>query len=295
MNTESQNIEFKESWRDEYQKWICGFANAQGGTLYIGLCDNGEVCGVQDVKKSMEDIPNKVRDMMGILVDVNLKEKDGKQYLEIVTEAYPYPISFRGKYYQRSGATNQELKGAALDRFMLRKQGKTWDGVPVPYLKAEDLDNATFDLFRKYAKRSGRMEDEDLMDNNHGLLEKLRLYEGSYLKRAAALLFHPDPEKYVTGAFVKVGFFREGMDLVYQDEVHGNLFQQIVKLMDLLCTKYMKAIITYEGIQRIETLPMPREALREALLNACINKDLIVFTSEYALQPGYCQYVLPCR
>ena len=98
---------------------------------------------------------------------------------------------------------------------MLRKQGKTWDGVPVPYLKAEDLDNATFDLFRKYAKRSGRMEEADLMDDNRGLLEKLRLYEGSYLKRAAALLFHPDPEQYVTGAFVKVGFFREGMDLVY--------------------------------------------------------------------------------
>lgn len=273
MRTESHNIEFKESWRDEYQKWICGFANAQGGTLYIGVRDNGEVCGVPDVKKLMEDIPNKVCDMMGILVEVNLKGLDGKQYLEIVTDAYPYPISFQGKYYQRSGATNQELKGAALDRFMLRKQGKTWDDVPVPYLKAEDLDNATFDLFRKYAKRSGRMEDADLMDDNHGLLEKLRLYEGSYLKRAAALLFHPDPEKYVTGAFVKVGFFREGMDLVYQDEVHGNLFQQIVKLMDLLCTKYMKAIITYEGIQRVETLPMPREALREALLNACINKD----------------------
>ena len=217
--TESQNIEFKESWRDEYQKWICGFANAQGGILYVGVKDNSEVCGIQDAKKLMEDIPNKVRDMMGILVEVNLKEKDEKQYLEIVTDAYPYPISFRGKYYQRSGATNQELKGAALDRFMLRKQGKTWDGVPVPYLKAEDLDNATFDLFRKYAKRSGRMEEADLMDDNHGLLEKLRLYEGNYLKRAAALLFHPDPEQYVTGAFVKVGFFREGMDLVYQDEV----------------------------------------------------------------------------
>ena len=37
MPTESQNIEFKESWRDEYQKWICGFANAQGGVLYIGI------------------------------------------------------------------------------------------------------------------------------------------------------------------------------------------------------------------------------------------------------------------
>lgn len=273
MNTESQNIEFKESWRDDYLKWICGFVNAQGGVLYIGIKDDGEVCGVHDAKKLMEDIPNKVRDMLGILVDVNLKEKDDKQYIEIITEAYPYPISFRGKYYQRSGATNQELKDAALDRFMLRKQGKTWDGVPVPYLKEEELDNATFDLFRKYAKRSGRMEEVDLMDDNHGLLEKLRLYEGNYLKRAAALLFHPDPERYVTGAFVKAGFFREGMDLVYQDEVHGNLFQQIAKLMDLLCTKYMKAVITYEGIQRIETLPIPREALREALLNACINKD----------------------
>lgn len=133
--------------------------------------------------------------------------------------------------------------------------------MPVPYLKVEDLDNATFDLFRKYTKRSGRMDDADLMDDNHGLLEKLRLYEGDYLKRAAALLFHTDPERYVTGAFVKVGFFREEMDLVYQDEVHGNLFQQIIKLMDLLCTKYMKAIITYEGIHRIETLPMPRKAL----------------------------------
>lgn len=273
MNTESQNIEFKESWRDDYLKWICGFANAQGGILYIGIKDNGDICGVQDAQKLMEDIPNKVRDMLGILVDVNKKEKEDKVYLEIVTEAYPYPISYRGKYYQRSGATNQELKSASLDRFMLRKQGKTWDGVPVPYLNEKDLDNATFDLFRKYAKRSGRMEEADLMDDNHGLLEKLRLYEGDYLKRAAALLFHPDPERYVTGAFVKIGFFREGMDLVYQDEVHGNLFQQIMKLMDLLCTKYMKAIITYEGIQRVETLPVPREALREALLNACINKD----------------------
>ena len=273
MLTESQNIEFKENWRDEYQKWICGFANAQGGVLYIGLRDNGEVCGIQDVHKLMEDIPNKVRDMMGILVNVNMKEEDGIPYLEIVTEAYPYPISFRGKYYQRSGATNQELKGAALDRFMLRRQGKTWDGVPVPYLKTEELDNITFDLFRKYAKRSGRMDEADLMDDNHGLLEKLRLYEGSYLKRAVALLFHPDPEMYVTGAFIKVGFFREDMDLVYQDEIHGNLFQQVINVMDLLCTKYLKAIITYEGIQRTETLPIPREALREALLNACINKD----------------------
>ena len=51
---ENQNIEFKESWRDEYLKWICGFANAQGGKMYIGVRDNGEVCGVADGKQWME-------------------------------------------------------------------------------------------------------------------------------------------------------------------------------------------------------------------------------------------------
>lgn len=106
-----------------------------------------EVCGVHDAKKLMEDIPNKVRDMLGILVDVNLKEKDDKQYIEIITKAYPYPISFRGKYYQRSGTTSQDLKGAELCRFILCYQGKTWDGVPVPYLKEEELDNARLICF----------------------------------------------------------------------------------------------------------------------------------------------------
>lgn len=66
---ESQNVEYKESWRDEYIKWICGFANAQGGTIYIGVKDSKEICGVPDAKKLMEDIPNKVRDLLGIIVD----------------------------------------------------------------------------------------------------------------------------------------------------------------------------------------------------------------------------------
>ena len=75
---ESQNIEWKESWRDEYLKWICGFANAQGGKIYIGCNDDGEIVGVSDSKKLLEDIPNKVTQSLGIVVDVNLLKKDGK-------------------------------------------------------------------------------------------------------------------------------------------------------------------------------------------------------------------------
>lgn len=60
---ENQNIEWKSSWRDEYLKWICGFANANGGSLEIGKDDNGNLVGLDDAKKLMEDLPNKIRDI----------------------------------------------------------------------------------------------------------------------------------------------------------------------------------------------------------------------------------------
>ena len=80
---ESQNVEYKQSWKDEYLKWICGFANAQGGTLYIGIDDNGNVCDLKDAKKLMEDIPNKIVNHLGIVSDVDLLSKEGKDYIQI--------------------------------------------------------------------------------------------------------------------------------------------------------------------------------------------------------------------
>lgn len=87
------------------------------------------------------------------------------------------------------------------------------------------------------------------------------------------MLFHPNPEKFITGAYVKIGYFQREADLVFQDEVHGNLIEQVEKTIELLFTKYIKAIISYEGIHRVETYEYPKEAVREALLNAIAHKD----------------------
>ena len=133
---ESQHIEWKESWRDEYLKWISGFANAEGGVLVIGRNDKGKTVGVPDARKLLVDLPNKVRDVLGILVKVNLRREAGKEMIEIVVEPYPYPVSYKGEYHVRSGSTKQELKGAALDQFLLKKRGLHWDGVPVPHVAA---------------------------------------------------------------------------------------------------------------------------------------------------------------
>lgn len=270
---EKQNIEFKESWRDEYLKWLCGFANAQGGTLYIGVNDKADVVGIENARKLLEDIPNKVRDALGIMVDVNLLEADGKNYLQIQVEPYKNPVSYKGEFHYRSGSTKQELKGNALTTFLLKKMGLTWDSITEPRAKIEDLDHAAFELFRKKARKAGRLDEADINLSDTELLEKLRLIENGEIKRGAILLFHKDPERYVTGAYVKVGYFNNDADILFQDEVHGNLFEQIDKLMEVIFFKYMKAFIRYEGIQRIEEFCVPKAAMREALLNAIIHKN----------------------
>ena len=271
---ENQNTEYKESWRNEYIKWICGFANATGGKMYIGIDDKGNLKGISDAKKLSEDLPNKVKDILGILVDVNIQSDGGKDYLEIVTDAYPYPVNYKGSYYYRSGATNQELKGSALDKFLLRKQGLKWDGTPEPYTKLKDLSDNAFNLFKERASETERFDENIQEDSNEDILEKLNLIapDGN-LKKAAVLLFHPKPDKLFTGASSKIGFFRSDDDLAFQDEVKGSLIEQAEKVIDLLLTKYLKAQITYDGLQRKESFPVPPAALREAVLNAIVHKD----------------------
>ena len=273
---ESQHTEWKASWRDDWLRWVSGFANAEGGVLVIGRNDEGKAVGVADAERLLVELPNKIRDLLGVVAEVNLRRVRGHDTVEIVTPAYPNPISYRGHYYQRSGSTLQELKGAALDRFLLRRYGRTWDGSPLPGVAPADLSSAAIKVFRDLAARSGRLDAAALAESDAGLLDKLKLREGRYLKRAAVLLFHPDPLRFITGAFVKLGFFRTESDLVYHDEIVGDLFTQSRQTQDLLFTKYLKAAVGYEGSLRVERFPVPREAMREALLNALVHRDYAV-------------------
>ena len=149
---EQQNIEYKESWHEVYLKWVCGFANAFGGVIYNGKDDNGNVVGLENYKRLMDDIPNKIRNAMGITVEVNLHEEAGKHFIGIITHPYSVPISLRGRYYYRSGSTKQELTGASLNEFLLKKSGKTWDDVIEPRATFNDIDESTFSTFLKISE-----------------------------------------------------------------------------------------------------------------------------------------------
>lgn len=272
---EHQSIEWKESWQDEYLKWICGYANAYGGTIYIGTDDDGNVVGIDNARDLLERIPNKITDTMGIIVDVNLLYKGELEYLQIIVDKYPSLISFRGKYYYRSGSTMREITGKELERALLKTQGRTWDGVPLPKLSVSDLKQDAIQLFKDKAVKRGRLTKEEVSVEDTILMDNLHLIdEDGYLIRAAMLAFYKDPEKWVTGSYIKIGYFgKSDSDLVYQDEVHGPLIEQVDKTVDLVYTKYMKALIDYEGVQRIEQFMFHKDAFREILLNAIVHKD----------------------
>ena len=265
---ESQTVEYKETWRDEYLKWICGFANAQGGKMYIGINDKGEPVGVENIKKLLEDIPNKVRDKLGIIVDVDRHTKNKVAYLEITVSPSSFPINYNGEYHYRTGSTKQLLTGAALSEFIMRKTGVRWEDVTVDDISVDDLDDESFKIFRREALKSMRMTREELNVSNAELLDKLHLTVNGKLKRSAVLLFHNDPEFIQTGSFVMIGKFGDDTGIQYQDTIKGSLINAADKVIDLIYLKYLKAKITYEHDVRIETYPFSREAVREAVYNA---------------------------
>lgn len=269
--SESQNIEYKESWNDEYLKWVCGFANAQGGKIYIGLDDSGNVIGLKNVKKLMESIPNKIKDTLGIMADVNKKTKSKKEYIEIVVRPSSYPVNYDGEYHYRSGATKQQLRGAALTEFLMEKTGRHWEAVPVDRISIDDLDDQSFKIFRREAQKRGRMSADDLDVSNAELLDRLNLLVDGRLTRAAVLLFYDHPERVFTGSHIKVGRFGDGSDLQYQDDIDGSVIRIADRAIDLIYEKYLKAAISYEHDRRVETYPFPREGVREAIYNALVH------------------------
>jgi ATP-dependent DNA helicase RecG len=194
--SESQNIEWKRSWHEDYLKWVCGFANAFGGTICIGKNDVGEVVHVENYAKLLEDIPNRIRNSMGIICDINLHEESDKKWIELKVNPYSVPVSLRGRYYYRSGSTKMELTGVELNEFLLKKAGKTWDDVVEQGATLADIDTESIHRFIEDSKDQGRLPDTSGLTTLQ-ILNKLRLVEDNKLKRAALILFGKDPGRFL--------------------------------------------------------------------------------------------------
>ena len=270
---ESQSVEFKESWRDENLKSLCAFANTEGGRLVVGVDNDGNTVGIKNSKKLLEDLPNKINDILGIVPDIKLSRKQNKEIITIKVDYSYAPVSYHGRFYIRSGSTNQELKGKELTKFMLSKSGKDWEEYIEASSSNDDINLETVEMFKRIAaKRLSLIKQEK---DHHALLEKLNLIENGKLRRAGILLFGKNPKKYFTGAYIKVGKFLSDTDVISSDDILGNLFEQLEKTLELLKSKYLVSVIGYKGLYRNETLEYPEEALREAVTNAVVHRDYV--------------------
>mgnify|MGYP005795669293 FL=1 len=266
---ENQDVEFKKIWKDEWLEWICGFANTTGGLLYIGVDDKGKVVGLGNTAQNLLDkLPGKIKDSLGILTEVKLEKENDLEYISIKIDKYPIPISYHGKFYLRSGRSNHEATSSEYDRLLLERFGKTWDDMQVPNVNVEELDSNAIERFKKLAVENKRLSPDEVKIDNKGLLENLKLYDDGHLTTSTILLFHNDPEKWIPGAYTRIAFFgKDDADLRYQDEVHGSLMFQAEEIVRILYAKYLKAYVSFNGMQRVDEYIIPETAAREIIYN----------------------------
>jgi len=267
-NKESQTVEYKQNWRNDCLKAVSAFANSDGGVLIIGLDDRGNPTGLKNAKKLLEDIPNTIRNKLGIIPSVELDKKD---IIKVTVAPSSVPISYNGKYYLRSGSTVQELQGKDLADFLMKKSGSTWDDIVEEKAGLNEIDNQFIEKFKKYAV--DRIPSIIKETDNTILLQKLNLIYDGDIKRASVLLFGNDPQKFYRQSVVRIGKFLSDTEIQTTDIVKGNLFQQLENTLEILRTKYLLSEIKYEGIHRRDILEYPYEALREAIINALIHRD----------------------
>lgn len=271
---ENQQTEFKRQWHDDNLKEICAFANAQGGTLYVGVEDDGSIVGLDDIDELYEKIPTRLRDILGIVAELNILEKEGKRYLEIRIAKSETPINLRGKYYLRSGSSKIELSGSSLNDFLLSKSGvKSWDEVIDDRASFDDLDSETILAYKRDAENSGRIKNVMSL-SDRDLLQRLKLIEGDKITRAAIILFAKDPKKFILNVGFKIGkMSHQSARPITINDFESNLITMISDVPDVLYTKYLTKVFSFEGMKRKETGEYPEGAMREMILNALVHRD----------------------
>jgi ATP-dependent DNA helicase RecG len=220
----------------------------------------------------MDDLPTRIKNNLGITVEVNLLQEENLYFIEIIVPPYSVPISLRGRYYYRSGSVMQELTGASLNELLLKRAGLTWDEVIEQRATFADIDEDAFCLYLQMAKENGRMPEIGGLSTEQ-IFEKLRLSENAQLKRAAIIMFGKDPVRFYPGAFVKIGRFgKNDTDLRFQEVEEGNLIVLLRNVIEQLNHKFLMRPIEFEGLYRIEKHEYPVPAIREMLLNALIHR-----------------------
>jgi len=272
---EGEELELKREWTDRTLEDLAAFANTRGGTLLIGMADDGTVVGADVSDREIQRIANIITSRLGITPSIRVEERDEKPVLAIQVEPIRGLVPCNGRYLRRVGSTNRDFTQEELARHLLERSGQTWDALPSPW----GLERVDLEAIAHFAQLAQKRLPHVHPNAPEPLLQNLGLLIENRLTNAGALLFARQPQERFVLARVRIGVFRSPTEIVDSHEFEGTLWQQLDGAMErfrrLLQVRFEVKVTepTLEGLQRKEIWEYPLDALREALINALIHRD----------------------
>lgn len=267
MIHETEQIEFKEIFVPEIKKEVVAFANSDGGTVYIGIRDNGQFVGLENSDFVMQQASNAIRD--GISPDITLftqlsfVSEDGKAALKIeVSRGTKRPYYLRDKGMKPSGVyVRQGTASVPASEDAIRRMIKETDGDSFENNRSLIQELSFTYLKKEFASR--KIDFGMVQQKNIGIMTS----DGIYTNLGLLL---SDQCKHS----VKLAVFQGTDKLVFKDrkEFSGSLLKQLedtYRAIDF----YNETKATFQGLIRNDERDYPTEAIRETLLNAIVHRD----------------------
>lgn len=267
MLTENKTTEFKREYVDDIKKTIIAFANSDGGTLYIGVNDDGTVCGVDNVDDTMLRVTNAVRDAVRpditLFVECRNELADEKEIVIVTVQrgtARPYYLQGKGirpeGVYVRQGASTVPATEAAILNMIKETSGDSYETArslnqQLTFEKADAFFRKRKVEFGKSQMRTLHMIGEDNMYTNLAFLLSDQCTH-----------------------MIKLAVFQGSRKSVFKDrrELTGSLLEQLDEAFAYI-DRYNRTRAEFSGLDRVDTRDYPPEAVREALLNAVVHRD----------------------
>lgn len=264
---ESQSIELKLEYTEEIKRTVIAFVNGEGGVIYIGVADSGEVAGVQDADEVCQKITsscrNSIKPDITMFLKVNIVEIDGKNIVKVEvgrgTDA-PYYLAEKGMkpagVFIRVGTSTVQASEVHI-RNMIKLTDKG------SFIELRSIEQSlTFDIAEKVFADAGIAFGE-AQKVTLGLVDT----DGQYTN--LGLLLSDQCEH-----TIKLAVFEGTTKAVFRDrkEFSGSLFKQLADVTEYI-NLVNKVHATFKGLQRIDSYDYPPVAIREALLNAVVHRD----------------------
>lgn len=264
---ESETVELKEINTTDLKKEIVAFANTNGGIIYIGVQDSGEIIGVDNADFVMQQISNSLRDSIrpdiSMFTNIELLQQDKKFFIKLTVSQgtkKPYYLSDKGLkptgVYVRSGTTSAPASEDAIRMMIKMTDGDSFEA------NRSLVQELTFHRLNEELKKRG-LEFTEVQMKNLGILSSDDIYTNMGLLVS-------DQCKHS----IKFAIFQGTDKLVFKDrkELTGSLFAQLTdayKTIDF----YNGTKASFHDLLRTDERDYPEDAVREALLNAIVHRD----------------------